>query len=188
MNQRSDATLSEGTVSANKEFLLAMAAEINRCSRENVSNTPDFILAEFLGATLIAFENASRAREKWYGKSLSIGGSTITASGATPRTDAFYFPNGVDASSMRVPHIQESINFARQLEEASLPEARFVPNLDGRDFYELMQGYRHLPTEDAAAQFGAVRQYLRDGTLPWPTYEIIEPALAKDAGSKKEPK
>ena len=46
---------------------------INRCSAENGSNTPDFILAEFLTDCLAAFDKASRAREKWYGTSLSIG-------------------------------------------------------------------------------------------------------------------
>ena len=46
---------------------------INRVSAENGSNTPDFILAEFLTDCLAAFDKASRAREKWYGKELKIG-------------------------------------------------------------------------------------------------------------------
>ena len=45
---------------------------INKHSAENGSNTPDFILAEYLGSCLIAFNEASRAREKWYGKELKI--------------------------------------------------------------------------------------------------------------------
>lgn len=56
-----------------KEFRKELEAAINRCSRENGSNTPDFILADYLAGCLAAFDNASRAREKWYGKSLSIG-------------------------------------------------------------------------------------------------------------------
>lgn len=48
-------------------------AAINRYSRENVSNTPDFILAEYLMACLVAFESASMRREDWYGRHLSIG-------------------------------------------------------------------------------------------------------------------
>ena len=48
---------------------------INRTSAENGSNTPDFILAEYLTDCLAAFDKASRAREKWYGKELSIGAS-----------------------------------------------------------------------------------------------------------------
>jgi len=49
-------------------------AAINRISRENVSNTPDFILAEYLMSCLVAFESANMRRENWYGKHLCIGG------------------------------------------------------------------------------------------------------------------
>lgn len=45
---------------------------INRHSLENGSNTPDWILAEYLVTCLKAFNETSRAREKWYGKSLNI--------------------------------------------------------------------------------------------------------------------
>lgn len=40
---------------------------INGVSAENGSNTPDFILAEFLTSTLAAFDEAVRARDEWYG-------------------------------------------------------------------------------------------------------------------------
>lgn len=40
---------------------------INRFSRENVSDTPDFILAEFLMDSLLSFDKAVAARTKWYG-------------------------------------------------------------------------------------------------------------------------
>ncbi len=39
---------------------------INKHSREQDSNTPDFILAEYLLACLGAFEVASNRREGWY--------------------------------------------------------------------------------------------------------------------------
>jgi len=45
---------------------------INSYSMENDSNTPDFILAKYLIMCLKAFNETSLAREKWYGKSLSI--------------------------------------------------------------------------------------------------------------------
>ena len=45
---------------------------INRHSMENGSNTPDFILAEYLDDCLQNFDKTSRAREKWYGKELKI--------------------------------------------------------------------------------------------------------------------
>jgi hypothetical protein len=41
---------------------------INRNSRENASNTPDFILAAYLEACLLAFEVAVQQRETWYGR------------------------------------------------------------------------------------------------------------------------
>lgn len=48
---------------------------INRNSAENGSNTPDFILAEYLTDCLAAFDKASNAREKWHGTGLRIGGN-----------------------------------------------------------------------------------------------------------------
>ena len=44
---------------------------INRHSRESVSNTPDFILATYLEAQLVVFENAVRHRDSWYGIKLA---------------------------------------------------------------------------------------------------------------------
>ena len=41
---------------------------INAQSMEKASNTPDYILAEYLGACLSAFNYATRAREQWYGR------------------------------------------------------------------------------------------------------------------------
>lgn len=49
-----------------------LASLLNCYSQENGSNTPDFILADYMLDCLRAFERCSRAREKWYGKSLSI--------------------------------------------------------------------------------------------------------------------
>lgn len=40
---------------------------INRHSRENGSNTPDFILSNFMAHCLEAFEVATHQRETWYG-------------------------------------------------------------------------------------------------------------------------
>lgn len=41
---------------------------LNRHSAENGSNTPDFILAEYLTGCLAAFNRATNAREKWHGR------------------------------------------------------------------------------------------------------------------------
>jgi hypothetical protein len=41
---------------------------INRHSKENGSNTPDFILASYLRTALANFDDTVKAREKWYGR------------------------------------------------------------------------------------------------------------------------
>lgn len=46
---------------------------LNKCCAENASNTPDFILAEYLVRCLDAFEKATNARDKWYGAELKPG-------------------------------------------------------------------------------------------------------------------
>lgn len=43
-----------------------VAQALNRASRENVSNTPDFILACFMVACLDAFEQATNDRGQWF--------------------------------------------------------------------------------------------------------------------------
>lgn len=47
-----------------KEELRAL---LNRHSRENASNAPDFILAEFMLTCLAAFEHATVERGQWWG-------------------------------------------------------------------------------------------------------------------------
>jgi len=49
-----------------------ITAVLNKHSRENTSNTPDFILAEVMIGALMDFERASNLRENWYDKHLSI--------------------------------------------------------------------------------------------------------------------
>ena len=44
-----------------------LTALLNKCSAENDSDTPDFILAEYLMACLKAFEITVFKRDKWYG-------------------------------------------------------------------------------------------------------------------------
>lgn len=41
---------------------------INRYSVENGSNTPDFILADYLCGCMANFNQIIQAREKWYGR------------------------------------------------------------------------------------------------------------------------
>ncbi len=44
-----------------------LATLLNRHSRENVSNTPDFILRDYMWDALKAFERGVKRREEWYG-------------------------------------------------------------------------------------------------------------------------
>lgn len=48
------------------EFERELAHLINRHSGENLSNTPDYILARYLVACLHAFNSAVMRRDKWY--------------------------------------------------------------------------------------------------------------------------
>jgi hypothetical protein len=50
------------------EFLVSVAHAINYSSLENGSNTPDFLLAEFLADVLTAFDRVQQKRAEWYGK------------------------------------------------------------------------------------------------------------------------
>jgi hypothetical protein len=54
-------------MSKRNELVRSFASAVNRHSLENDSNTPDFILAEFLIGCLHVFGTATRAREDWYG-------------------------------------------------------------------------------------------------------------------------
>jgi len=44
-----------------------IACAINNVSAENGSDTPDYILAEFLVGCLFAFDEATRTRDEWHG-------------------------------------------------------------------------------------------------------------------------
>ena len=66
------------------EFENEMQALINRHSLENESDTPDFILAQFLNESLTAFNAATRHRTAWYGHDESISGSDTRAAAPEP--------------------------------------------------------------------------------------------------------
>lgn len=52
-----------------------LAALLNRHSRENHSDTPDVLLAEFLTGVLSVFDQTVRSRENWYGRPCGNGAS-----------------------------------------------------------------------------------------------------------------
>lgn len=51
-----------------KNFRDELSALINKHSKENGSNTPDYVLATYLSICLEAFDNAVKIREEWYGR------------------------------------------------------------------------------------------------------------------------
>jgi hypothetical protein len=68
----------------NQELTNRIAHAINCESRENASNTPDFILASYLVQCLESYEAAVNAREKWYGRDNSGPATTPPMTGASP--------------------------------------------------------------------------------------------------------
>lgn len=65
-----------------EEFTRELASLLNRTSAENGSNTPDFVLADYLRTCLRALDEAINARSKWYGRSDSPGsGAALTPPG-----------------------------------------------------------------------------------------------------------
>lgn len=50
----------------NDAFRKEIETVINKHSKESGSDTPDFVLAQYLVACLEAFDIAVRARSKWY--------------------------------------------------------------------------------------------------------------------------
>lgn len=61
----------------NGDLRSALASVLNRHSRENGSNTPDWILAQYLANCLDAYDVAVGARAQWYGRVDSIGGPLL---------------------------------------------------------------------------------------------------------------
>jgi len=54
---------------------------INRYSQENLSNTPDFILAMYLMDAMNAFDTAVNRREEWYDRKIP------SSDGAPPKEE-----------------------------------------------------------------------------------------------------
>lgn len=57
-------------------FKKELESLLNKYSKENGSNTPDFMLAEFLNGCLEVFNMTVMTRSKWYGGVDSIDGSS----------------------------------------------------------------------------------------------------------------
>lgn len=68
-------------------FRKELAQLLNRFSMENASDTPDYLLADYLIDCLRALDTAVRARERWYGrekKPLAVEPSSPQEEGKIP--------------------------------------------------------------------------------------------------------
>ncbi len=68
-----DKILEEKLPKTDGEFRIQLASLLNRYSRENDSNTPDFILAKYLMSCLDAFNYAVSRRDDYYCVNLEPG-------------------------------------------------------------------------------------------------------------------
>lgn len=48
------------------KFISELTDLINKHSKENDSNTPDFILASYINDCLLSYSNAIENRDRWY--------------------------------------------------------------------------------------------------------------------------
>lgn len=64
----------------------------------------------------------------------------------------------------------EAVEMLRRVKRDRTSSATHAPNVDGRDFYELCQQYRHA-RHDPIVEFTALQNYILTGELPWPSYE-----------------
>lgn len=58
-------------------FHQALEHLINHYGAENMSDTPDFILAQYIAACLDAYNAAVRRREEWYGRPCGNGAAIL---------------------------------------------------------------------------------------------------------------
>lgn len=65
--------MDDGPTPVISEFERELASLLNRNSKENESNTPDFILANYLLDCLGAFNRVTVNRDKWWGFVPKIG-------------------------------------------------------------------------------------------------------------------
>jgi len=69
----------------NMAFRKELEILINRHSIENESNTPDWILANYIRSCLESFNSAIQQREAWYGRDFRPTPTTSSSSGTEPK-------------------------------------------------------------------------------------------------------
>ena len=69
---------------------------LNRYSRENASDTPDFILGQYLMSCLEAFEKATRERDEWGGGRPPPGLKPGPAKDMLDKAENFWLASGTE--------------------------------------------------------------------------------------------
>jgi hypothetical protein len=84
---------------------------INRYSRENNSNTPDFILANYLYACLVAFEDAVNNRSDWYSRHDTPGQAPTPAPALREAVEEYILSHGMsDDQRTALRHFAKTIS------------------------------------------------------------------------------
>jgi hypothetical protein len=81
---------------------IEICTALNRVSAENASNTPDYILAQYLLACLAAFNIAVQQRETWYGRDARPSAAPESAASPVGAIDSFN-ANGERCGPDRTP-------------------------------------------------------------------------------------
>ena len=86
------------------KFKKELESLINRYSFENASNTPDFILAEYLFNCLKAFDTSVTRRDLWYGRFQKPGGGS-GPDPEGPSEDTQCFDGGCDENEPSIKYL-----------------------------------------------------------------------------------
>jgi hypothetical protein len=78
---------SDVATSAPSQFRKELETLINSTSRESGSDTPDYVLADFLDGCLIAFDAAVKRRDRYYGITANGTGATIRSDDSAAETE-----------------------------------------------------------------------------------------------------
>lgn len=145
----------------------ALAAAVNRVSAENGSNTADFILGEFLGSVLAAFDTACNARDLWYGVRLEPG---VGAARQLPPAQVFamvvHEPRDDMYSHLSVfSDFDAAVAAAHKWAGARLPEGAQVVEHPADERYPLTLTYSTTLDSDCVIR---VQEAIVDAAVPSP--------------------
>jgi len=103
----------------------AIASALNRYSAENPSNTPDWILAQFLLGCLAAWNQGVQQRETWYGRdALPTGENDARSLSAAMKKPTLM--HGTVKRGERIPYNPDCVDCRRERRERQLRRKRLA--------------------------------------------------------------